>query len=112
MWVQVPSSARKTQVVKLESFCVIRVRWLFDYVQKSCLDRLKITFMLTVICEKNQDSDLYGLYIGEERETFFSACRLAEKKNITWLPKWAKKVVAWLDPAEFGSTWRRVRKTL
>ena len=24
MWVQVPSSARKTQVEKLESFCVIR----------------------------------------------------------------------------------------
>ena len=61
--------------------------------------------MLTVTCEKHQDSDLYGLYIGEERETFSAACRLAEKKNITWLSKRAKKVVAWLDPAEFGSTW-------
>lgn len=81
------------------------VRLLFDYVQKNYLDRLKITFMLTVTCEKHQDSDLYGLYIGEERETFSAACRLAEKKNITWLSKRAKKVVAWLDPAEFGSTW-------
>ena len=81
------------------------VRRLFDYVQKNFLDQLKITFMLTVTREKHQDSDLYGLYIGEERETFSAACRLAEKKNITWLPKRAKKVVAWLDPAEFGSTW-------
>ena len=81
------------------------VRRLFDYVQKKYLDQLKITFMLTVTCEKHQDSDLYGLYIGEERETFSAACRLAEKKNITWLPKRAKKVIAWLDPAEFGSTW-------
>lgn len=81
------------------------VRRLFDYVQKNFLDQLKITFMLTVTCEKHQDSDIYGLYIGEERETFSAACRLAEKKNITWLPKRAKKVVAWLDPAEFGSTW-------
>ncbi len=81
------------------------VRRLFDYVQKKYLDQLKITFMLTVTCEKHQDSDLYGLCIGEERETFSAACRLAEKKNITWLPKRAKKVIAWLDPAEFGSTW-------
>lgn len=81
------------------------VRRLFDYVQEKYLDRLGITFMLTVTCERNQRSDLYGLYIGEERETFSAACRLAEKKNITWLPKRAKKVVAWLDPAEFGSTW-------
>lgn len=81
------------------------VRRLFDYVQKNFLDQLEITFMLTVTCEKHQSSDLYGLYIGEERETFSAACRLAEKKNITWLPKRAKKVVTWLDPAEFGSTW-------
>ena len=81
------------------------VRRIFDYVQKNFLDQLKITFMLTVTCEKHQDSDLYGFYIGEERETFSAACRLAEKKNITWLPKRAKKIVTWLDPAEFGSTW-------
>lgn len=54
------------------------VRRLFDYVQKNFLDKLKITFMLTVTCEKHQDSDLYGLYIGEERETFSAACRLAD----------------------------------
>ena len=67
------------------------VRRDLDYVQKNFLDQLKITFMLTVTHEKHQDSDLYGFYIGEAVETFSAACRLAEKKNITWLPKAGEK---------------------
>ncbi len=81
------------------------VRAIFDYVQKKWLDRLGITFFLTVTCENGADADLFGLYIGTERAAFEEASRLAAKVNVTRLKERAKRVVAYLAPAEFRSTW-------
>lgn len=81
------------------------VRSIFDYVQKVYLDRIGITFFLTVTQEQNGGAGLCGLFIGKERDTFEAACELARKKNITWLQKRVKKAVAYLDPEEFHTTW-------
>jgi len=81
------------------------VRAIFDYAQRTFLDGLGITFFLTVTCEDHAKAQLYGLYIGRERETFEKAAALSQKKNITWLPRRQKKVVCYLEPEEFRSTW-------
>jgi nickel-dependent lactate racemase len=81
------------------------VRAVFDYAQREFLDRLGITFILTVTQEEKREARLYGLYLGEGRDTFEAASALAAKKNITWLPEREKKVVAYLEPSEFRSMW-------
>lgn len=81
------------------------VRAVFDYAQKHYLDKLGITFFLTVTMEREGQADLCGLYIGKGRDTFEAAAALSQKKNINWLDSRSGKVVAFLDPAEFRSTW-------
>lgn len=81
------------------------VRAIFDYVQSEYLDRLGITFFLTVTQERDAQADLYGLYIGNERKTYEAAAELASWHNITWLEKRVKRMVAYLEPSEFRSTW-------
>ncbi|MCI8453024.1 MAG: DUF2088 domain-containing protein [Lachnospiraceae bacterium] len=81
------------------------VRAVFDYAQREFLDQLGITFVLTVTREEKRESRLYGLYMGEGRDTFEAASALAAKKNITWLPEREKKIVTYLEPSEFRSMW-------
>ena len=81
------------------------VRAVFDYAQKNYLDRLAVAFFLTVTEERDGSAGLYGLFMGKSRDTFEEAALLAGKKNITYLKKRADKVVAYLEPGEFRSTW-------
>lgn len=81
------------------------VRAIFDYAQEHFFNQLNITFFLTVTMEKNGKAELYGLYIGKNRDTYETAAALSQKKNITWLPQRMKRIVAFLDPTEFHSTW-------
>lgn len=81
------------------------VRAVFDYAQDHYLNQFGITFFLTVTMERNSQADLYGLYIGKDRDAFEAAAVLSQKKNINWLDERAERVVAYLDPAEFRSTW-------
>jgi hypothetical protein len=46
-----------------------------------------------------------GLYIGDDAEVFTRAAALSLKVNFTMLDKPLKKVVVYLDPSEFKSTW-------
>ena len=46
-----------------------------------------------------------GLFIGDDHETFYHAAALSEKVNITLLDKPLQKVVVYLDPVEYKSTW-------
>ena len=81
-------------------------RKLYDYAQRHFVDgRLPVTFLLTVTTVQREQITLHGFFAGETREAFEAACTLSQKKNIIYLPRRAKKVVAYLNPEELKSTW-------
>jgi nickel-dependent lactate racemase len=83
------------------------VRRLFNYAVEHFLRDLPINFVLTVM-EKNKASNgmiMRGLYVGDDMETFTLGSRLSQKVNLDQLDQPLKKVVVYLDPHEFKSTW-------
>ena len=83
------------------------VRTLFNYGAATFLRDLPIAYVLTVM-EKNRAGSgmlMRGLYVGDDMETFTQAARLAQQVNFDLLEKPLKKVVVYLDPHEFNSTW-------
>jgi hypothetical protein len=62
--------------------------------------------VLTVVGREPDGSlALKGIFIGDDYATFTAAADLALKVNFTMLEKPLSKVVVYLDPAEFKSTW-------
>ena len=47
----------------------------------------------------------YGLFVGDDLEVFDRASKLSLDVNFVMVEKPLKKVVVWLDPKEFKSTW-------
>ncbi len=83
------------------------VRRLFNYAADTFLRDLPIVFVLTVM-EKNKAADgmlMRGLYVGDDMETFTLGAKLSQKVNFDLLDKPLKKVLVYLDPHEFKSTW-------
>ncbi len=83
------------------------VRRLFNHAVDTYLSELPITYLLTVM-EQDYDSgkmNMRGFYAGDNVAVFEEACKLARKVNITLLDREPKKVVVFLDPHEFQSTW-------
>jgi nickel-dependent lactate racemase len=66
---------------------------------------LPIVYVLTVVGATQAGQVTRGLFIGEDIECFHRACELALKVNFTMLDEPLKKVVVYLDPGEFKSTW-------
>ncbi len=67
---------------------------------------LPIVYVHTVV-GRNADGKLEvrGLFVGDDRECFERAAELSLKVNFRMLDQPLKKVVVYLDPAEFKSTW-------
>ena len=81
------------------------VRELFDYGMAHFLQDRPILFVLTVTTAPGGKIRTHGLFIGEGRECLTNAVKLAQQKNIDFVPHGLKKCVVWLDPSEFRSTW-------
>jgi nickel-dependent lactate racemase len=82
------------------------VRSLLNYASANFTHHLPIIYILTVI-GRNETGKLVvrGLYIGDDEEAFRLAADLSLKVNFKILEKPLKKVVIWLDPLEYKSTW-------
>jgi nickel-dependent lactate racemase len=83
------------------------VRRLFNHAVETYLAELPMVYMLTVM-EQDYDSGemhMRGFYAGSDVSVFEEACKLARAVNITLLDREPKKVVVYLDPHEFQSTW-------
>jgi nickel-dependent lactate racemase len=83
------------------------VRKLFNYGADNFMKELPIYYILTVM-QKDCASgvmNMRGLYIGNDMETFREGTELSRKVNLTLLDRPLKKVVVYLDPEEFKSTW-------
>ena len=81
------------------------VRKLFDCALERFLRDLPILWVLTVTTAPGGQIRTHGLFIGEGRECLTEAVKLAQQKNIDFVPRGVKKCVVYLDPAEFRSTW-------
>ena len=47
----------------------------------------------------------YGLFIGDDFNVFDKAAKLSLQVNFEMVEEPLKKVIVWLDPTEFKSTW-------
>lgn len=82
------------------------VRKLLNYASDNFTTNLPIIYVLTVIGkDENGKSVTRGLYIGDDVEAFEKAAALSLKVNFKMVEKPLQKVVVYLDPSEFKSTW-------
>ena len=81
------------------------VRKIFDYGFEHYLSRRPILFVLTVNTAPGGKIHVHGLFIGEGRNCLTEAVKLAQEKNIDFVPHGLQKCVVYLDPSEFRSTW-------
>jgi nickel-dependent lactate racemase len=82
------------------------VRKIFNYASEHFASHLPIMYVQTVV-GLNRDGKLqtYGLFIGDDFNVFDKAAKLSLQVNFEMVEKPLKKVVVWLDPTEFKSTW-------
>ena len=81
------------------------VRRVFDYAQENFMKDVPLLYVLTVTTNTGDVTNLHGLYIGTSRDLFEMAVAHSQEKNLTHMDKPLKKVVVYLDPREFKSTW-------
>jgi nickel-dependent lactate racemase len=82
------------------------VRKVLNYASDNFTNHLPIVYIQTVV-GKDDDGKLVvrGLFIGDDMECFNLASELALEVNFKMLDREPKKVVVYLDPEEFKSTW-------
>jgi hypothetical protein len=81
------------------------VRKVFDYAEAHFLSQIPLQYILTVTTAPQGDIQMHGLFIGRERSLFEQAVALSQQKNLTFEYAPLSKVVVYLDPQEFKSTW-------
>lgn len=81
------------------------VRKLFNYGIQMFLRDLPIVYVLTVMQKTTAGMVMRGLYIGDDDATFTTGAKLSQQVNLDLLDRPLKKVVVYLDPLEFTSTW-------
>jgi nickel-dependent lactate racemase len=83
------------------------VRKVFNYGTEKFANHLPIVYVQTVVGVDKIDGKLKtrGLFIGDTFDTFQKAADLSLLVNFDMVEEPLKKVVVWLDPTEFKSTW-------
>ena len=83
------------------------VRRLFNLAVQRYLADLPITYLLTVMQQDYVAGGMHmrGFFVSDDDTAYNEACKLARKVNINLLDREPKKVVVYLDPHEFQSTW-------
>ncbi|MGK7394238.1 MAG: lactate racemase domain-containing protein [Candidatus Cyclobacteriaceae bacterium M3_2C_046] len=82
------------------------VRKILNFASDNFTNHLPIVYVLTVV-GKGPDGTMgvKGLYVGDDMECFEMASELSLKVNFQMVERPLKKVVVYLDPEEFKSTW-------
>jgi len=82
------------------------VRSVLDYMSEHFLRDLPIVYLLTV---RGKDASgrlvTRGLFAGDDEACFQQGARLCQQVNLDLLERPLDKVVVWLDPGEYKSTW-------
>lgn len=82
------------------------VRDVLNYATENFASALPVVYVQTVV-GKNKKGELVlrGLYMGDDEECFQKAADLSLQVNFEMLEQPLKKVVVYLDPEEYKSTW-------
>jgi len=82
------------------------VRKLFNYASDNFGHILSVIYVLTVVgVNKDGEQQTFGLFVGDSYDVFDEAAKLSLKVNFEMVEHPLKKVIVWLDPTEFKSTW-------
>lgn len=82
------------------------VKRVLNYGSDHFAKHLRIVYVLTVIGkDESNDTVVRGLFIGDDIECFNLAAKLSLEVNFFMIDEPLKKVVVYLDPTEFKSTW-------
>ena len=82
------------------------VRACFNYAEDNILADLPDVY-LQVVMDYDDDGNLAhtGVYVGDDRETYYDAARASREQNFTIFEEPAKKIVAVMQADEFRATW-------
>ena len=82
------------------------VRRVLNYAHTHYLKQLGIVYVMSVMdADASGERVMRGLYVGDDAHTFEIAAELSRAVNMTFLDEPLSKVVVYLDPREFKSTW-------
>ncbi len=82
------------------------VRRVLNYAHTHYLKPLGILYVMSVMdADPSGERVMRGLYVGDDAQTFETAAELSRGVNMTFLDAPLPKVVVYLDPREFKSTW-------
>jgi len=81
------------------------VRRVLNYASDHFARDLPIVYVLTVVAATDAGQVTRGLFVGDDSECFNRAAELSLKVNFSMLDEPLKKVVVYLEPEEFKSTW-------
>jgi nickel-dependent lactate racemase len=82
------------------------VRKVLNYAGEHYTKDLPVIYVQTVIGrDKSGCLQLRGIYVGDDTDCFEKAAKLSQQVNFEILEKPLKKVVCYLDPNEYKSTW-------
>jgi nickel-dependent lactate racemase len=82
------------------------VRRIFNYASENVAAHLPIVYVQTVVgLNEKGKLQTYGLFVGDDYSVFDKAAKLSLQVNFEMVEKPLKKVIVWLDPTEFKSTW-------
>jgi nickel-dependent lactate racemase len=82
------------------------VRRVYNYAADHFAKHLPIVYALTVVSRDSEGKlRVRGLFIGDDAECFHLAAALSLRVNFQMLDEPLQKVVVYLDPSEFKSTW-------
>jgi len=83
------------------------VRRLFNYGVDTYLSELPIVYLQTVMARDDSTGKMVmrGFYSGTGADAYQEGCKLCVKTNLVLMDAPLKKVVVFLDPEEFKTTW-------
>jgi nickel-dependent lactate racemase len=81
------------------------VRKVLNYASQHFARYMPVVYVLTVVNSTPKGPVTRGLFIGDDEECFHQAAALSLKVNFQMLDKPLDKVVVYLDPHEYKSTW-------
>lgn len=82
------------------------LRRILNYAEREFCQDLPLVYVLTVIgADSSGGLVTRGLFVGDDPECFERACELSAQVNVEFLEQPLEKVVCYLSPEKYSSTW-------